>query len=75
VKKSGNKKSTPNEEPGRELRWTPLFVAFRDACEWALNVAVALARGYPEEVEPSNASADSCGRGSSASQRTSVSMT
>jgi|GEM_PF-2545207 len=34
-----------------ELDWTPLFAAFKDAFEWALDVAVALARDYPEEVE------------------------
>jgi hypothetical protein len=33
------------------LDWTPLFRAFQEAFEWALNVAVALARDFPEEVE------------------------
>ena len=33
------------------LNWTPLFAAFREAFEWALDVAAKLARDYPEEVE------------------------
>jgi hypothetical protein len=33
------------------LNWTPLFGAFRDAFEWALDIARAIARDYPEEVE------------------------
>ncbi len=33
------------------LDWTPLFSAFREAFEWALDVAVGLARDYPEEIE------------------------
>ena len=33
------------------LDWTPLFAAFREAFDWALDVAVALARDFPEEVE------------------------
>ena len=31
--------------------WTPLFAAFRDAFEWALDVAAAIARDYPEEAD------------------------
>ena len=31
--------------------YTPLFMAFTEAFEWALNVASALSRDYPEEVE------------------------
>ena len=31
--------------------WTPLFAAFPDAFEWALDVAAHIARDYPEEVE------------------------
>jgi hypothetical protein len=33
------------------LDWTPLFHAFREAFEWALDVAAGLARDYREEVE------------------------
>ena len=33
------------------LDWQPLFTAFREAFDWALDVAVALARDFPEEVE------------------------
>lgn len=32
------------------LDWTPLFQAFKEAFEWALDVGVQLARDYPEEV-------------------------
>lgn len=31
--------------------WAPMFKAFKDAFEWALDVAKGLARDYPEEVE------------------------
>ncbi len=31
--------------------WAPMFQAFKDAFEWALDVAKRLARDYPEEVE------------------------
>lgn len=33
------------------LDWTPLFQAFKEAFEWALDVGAQLARDYPEEVE------------------------
>lgn len=33
------------------LDWTPLFGAFREAFEWALDVAARLAGDFPEEVE------------------------
>lgn len=33
------------------LDWTPLFQAFEEAFDWALDVAARLARDYPEEVE------------------------
>ena len=52
MKKSKTKNSCkvdPSEAgPGD---WTPLFAAFRDAFEWALDVACHLARDFPEEVE------------------------
>ena len=33
------------------LEWTPLFQAFKEAFDWALDVAAGLARDYTEEVE------------------------
>lgn len=33
-----------------DLDWTPLFAAFQDAFEWALDIATNLARDFPEEV-------------------------
>jgi hypothetical protein len=51
--KTRNHKKPDKEDPstaGPE-NWTPLFAAFRDAFEWALDVAHHLARDYPEEVE------------------------
>ena len=52
-------KKTKNKQPARvreisangKLDWTPLFQALEDAFEWALDVAVSLARDFPEEVE------------------------
>lgn len=38
------------EEAG-PLDWTPLFRAFKEAFDWALDVATQLARDYPEEVD------------------------
>jgi hypothetical protein len=32
------------------LDWTPLFGAFKEAFEWALDVAAQFAHNYPEEV-------------------------
>lgn len=37
-----------DEEP---LDWTRLFRAFKEAFDWALDVATQLAREYPEEVD------------------------
>ena len=50
---------TPNEnhdflldyEEEEPLDWTRLFRAFKDAFDWALDVATQLARDYPEEVD------------------------
>ena len=36
---------------GDALDWMPLFKAFKEAFEWSLDVAAALARDYPEELE------------------------
>jgi hypothetical protein len=33
------------------LDWTPLFAAFQEAFDWALDVAARLAHDYPEEVD------------------------
>jgi len=38
------------EEAG-PLNWTPLFRAFKEVFDWALDVVTQLARDYPEEVE------------------------
>jgi hypothetical protein len=52
--KKGSKKRnvirTP-DEGGDPLDWASLFGAFKEAFEWALDVAKNLARDYPEEVE------------------------
>ena len=39
----------PEEDASDALDWTPLFSAFKQAFEWALDVAEQLARDYPEE--------------------------
>ena len=47
------KRNTPREaeDPkGVVLDWRPLLMAFREATEWALDIACALAREFPEEV-------------------------
>jgi len=43
-------KNTHKATPRDELDWTVLFAAFHDAFEWALDIAAAIAREYPEEV-------------------------
>ena len=49
--KKRNSIRTPEVTGAGPLDWTPLFAAFREAFEWALDVAVRIARDYPEEVE------------------------
>ncbi len=50
--KKRNTTRTPEEVSGvGPLDWTPLFSAFQEAFEWALNVATSLARDFPEEVD------------------------
>lgn len=49
--KKRNTIRTPEFTGAGPLDWTPLFQAFREAFEWALDVAAQLARDYPEEVE------------------------
>jgi len=54
VKKSTKKRSADRATAvgsASSLAWTPLFGAFRDAFEWALDVAAKLAREYSDEVE------------------------
>jgi hypothetical protein len=53
VKKSQKRNSTrtPDLEGAGPLDWTPLFQAFKEAFEWALDVAAHLARDYQEEVD------------------------
>src|ERR1041385_4267467 len=41
----------PENDAKDPLDWTPLFSAFKEAFEWALDVGAQLARDYPEEVE------------------------
>jgi len=49
--KKRNAKRAPEVSAAGSLNWTPLFGAFQEAFEWALDVAAALARDYAEEVE------------------------
>jgi hypothetical protein len=53
VKKSKKRNTirTPEFAGAGPLDWTPLFQAFEEAFDWALDVAAQLARDYPEEVE------------------------
>jgi len=54
VKKKDKKRNAKREaeiDSSGPLDWTPLFAAFKEAFEWALDVATALARDYPEEVD------------------------
>ncbi len=41
----------PEDDAADPLDWTPLFGAFQQAFEWALDVAARLAHDYPEEVD------------------------
>ncbi len=49
--KKRNTVRTPDISGAGPLDWTPLFQAFKEAFEWALDVGAQLARDYPEEVE------------------------
>ena len=57
MKKPEKKKSQRVRKPVDETEelgapdWQRLFKAFREAFDWALDVAAALARDFPEEVE------------------------
>ena len=48
--KKRNETRTPDVTGAGPPDWTPMFQAFREAFEWALDVAKQLARDYPEEV-------------------------
>ncbi|MBX3156774.1 MAG: hypothetical protein KF773_12280 [Deltaproteobacteria bacterium] len=50
IKKKAVRRASELDATGA-LDWAPLFAAFREAFEWALDVAAALARDFPEEVE------------------------
>jgi hypothetical protein len=45
-----NARVTRGRADGAPLDWVLLLRAFRDACEWVLDVAAHIARRYPEEV-------------------------
>src|SRR5450432_4714591 len=51
VKKQKKPTRKPEVTGSGPLSWTPMFQAFREAFEWALDVARNLARDYPEEVD------------------------
>jgi hypothetical protein len=58
VKKQSKEKSVARRqkverelEQSGPLDWTPMFQAFKEAFDWALDVGAGLARDYPEEVE------------------------
>jgi len=51
VKKTRRGRDPDAKGDPAQLDWTPMLGAFKDALEWSLDVAVALARDYPEEVE------------------------
>lgn len=40
-----------DELADEEIDWKPLYQAFREAFDWALDVAATLASDFPEEVE------------------------
>ena len=48
-KRSKKKRRAPAD--GGPPHWERLYEAFREAFEWALDVAARLARDYPEEAE------------------------
>ena len=48
--KKRNETRAPDVTGAGPPDWTPMFQSFREAFEWALDVAKQLARDYPEEV-------------------------
>src|SRR5260221_6719659 len=53
VKKDEKKKHPRGVNASRDVvrDWQPLFARLQDAIEWALDIAVKLARDYDEEIE------------------------
>jgi hypothetical protein len=53
VKKAGKKKHPRGASAVRDVvrDWQPLFARLQDTIEWALDLAVKLARDYEEEIE------------------------
>jgi hypothetical protein len=49
--KKRNTTRTPGVAGAGPLDWTPLFQAFKEAFDWALDIATQLARDYPEQVD------------------------
>ena len=52
MKKDEKKKHPRGTNTGRGVvrDWQPLFARFQEAIEWALDIAVKLARGYDDEI-------------------------
>ena len=50
-KRNTNPKPISDPDDAGPGDWTPLFAAFREAFDWALDVAHQIARDFPEEVE------------------------
>jgi hypothetical protein len=53
VKKTERKKHPRGASVGRDVMrdWQPLFARLQDTFDWALDIAVRLARDYDEEIE------------------------
>ena len=53
MKKTEKKKHPRGASAGRDVvrDWQPLFARLQDTIDWALDIAVKLARDYDEEVE------------------------
>jgi hypothetical protein len=53
MKKDEKKKHPRGAKTSRGVvrDWQPLFARFQEAIEWALDIAVKLARGYDDEIE------------------------
>lgn len=53
MKKTEKKKHPRGASAGRDVvrDWQPLFARLQDAIDWALDIAVKLARDYDEEIE------------------------
>lgn len=53
MKKDEKKKYPRGASTGRNVvrRWQPLFTRLQDAIEWALDIAVRLAKDYDDEIE------------------------